>query len=1096
MLFSIRKKIIFFTVVPVTLLYNLIFGIHLYLSIQQATDTVAKRLTEQVWHYANEVDAYTVNFMQQASIVAGVIESTNDDLNWLPQDLLVETLGSNPLLRGIGLIWFDQANLSLKGTQALRYGQSIKMVDGVDAFGSLLIKAWPRVDEKEKGIWIESDYLQNGGKIISYVLPLTKGGQRIGVLKMDVCLSDLRVRVIDTNMGQPKFSIISQQGDYLHTDSKTARRSQHQTIHQTLADYGTPDLWNDLPELVTKGKPVLRKSWIPMREHEYWFFGAPIRAGPWWLITHIRRDVALGMVREQAKVDALIMLISLLLIFTCACLVSDRITRPLTLLKQSMDDFTYKQNYPQITKVSDDEVGSLAESFQELLEKLAERDSTLHDMRANNIGHLVQRLRGRYFYFNLDEQGRVIHVSPSIQSILGYQPIEFLGPFNRFIAEPSQRVLFKEQLQGVLSGNATTFELEVLHSDGRHRRLEIFWSDMFDTKGSYSIIEGMANDITERINDTRKFKALLDSAPDATVISTPEGIISMINGRAESMFGFDQQELINMPLRLLTPLNSRSTHPLLGDLGAVSWEQFCLTGFESHGIDRNGRVFPVDITSNPLETDDGLLISMVVRDITERKRIERELTDAKEQAERANRAKGLFLSNMSHELRTPLNGVLGYTQVLLQDREVRAEHEKSLRTIESSGRHLLSLINDILDLTKIESSQIELHPVAMDLRETLADVRNMLLEKANSKGLTLQIESAADLPSVIVADEIKLRQVLLNLMSNGVKYTQSGWINMYVEMQAGRLHFAVEDTGIGIDKCGLQRVFEPFRQLKSGYMAGGTGLGLAISRHLVAAMGGELTVSSEVGKGSCFEFDIPLEEGDIEDLQGRYRVHRDSYCPELPENWKGQPILVVDDIDSNRDMLARLLQIPGFSVHQACNGIEALDTLESHDFVMILMDIRMPVLDGIEALRRIRQKPEGRRIKVIAVTASVSQEARSGLLMEGFDGFIGKPFDAAELYELIERQLGIEFKLTRSKQILSTDLDEMIARLGDDDCRVFKNGIRDAVEMGDLESLQQKIKQFDGKADFEELVVYITQLCETMDLEQLEYLTKKLNVMG
>ena len=263
-------------------------------------------------------------------------------------------------------------------------------------------------------------------------------------------------------------------------------------------------------------------------------------------------------------------------------------------------------------------------------------------MRANNIGHLVQRLRGQYFYFNLDEQGRVIHVSPSIQSILGYKPLEFLGPFGRFIGEPSQRALFREQLQGVLSGNATTFELEVLHSDGRHRRLEIFWNDMFDAKGTYSIIEGMANDITERINDTRKFKALLDSAPDATVISTPEGIISMINGRAEDMFGFDQQELINMPLRLLTPLNCRSTHPLLGDLGAVSWEQFCLTGFESHGIDREGRVFPVDITSNPLETDDGLLISMVVRDITERKRIERELTEAKEQAERANRAKGCF----------------------------------------------------------------------------------------------------------------------------------------------------------------------------------------------------------------------------------------------------------------------------------------------------------------------------------------------------------------------------------------------------------------------------------------------------------------------
>ena len=274
MLFSIRKKIIFFTVVPVTLLYNLIFGIHLYISIQQATDSMAKRLTEQVWHYANEVDAYTLNFMQQANIVAGVIESTSDSLSWLPRELLVETLGSNPLLRGIGLIWYDESSLSLKGIQALRYGQSISIAEGIESFGPLLIKAWPRVDDRQKGVWVESDHLQNGGKIISYVLPLAKDGRRLGVLKMDVCLSDLRVRVrvIDTNMGQPKFSIISQQGNYLHTDSKTARRARHQKIFQTLVDYGTPDLWHDLSDLVTKGKPVLRKSWIPMREHEYWFF--------------------------------------------------------------------------------------------------------------------------------------------------------------------------------------------------------------------------------------------------------------------------------------------------------------------------------------------------------------------------------------------------------------------------------------------------------------------------------------------------------------------------------------------------------------------------------------------------------------------------------------------------------------------------------------------------------------------------------------------------------------------------------------------------------------------------------------------------------
>ena len=204
-----------------------------------------------------------------------------------------------------------------------------------------------------------------------------------------------------------------------------------------------------------------------------------------------------------------------------------------------------------------------------------------------------------------------------------------------------------------------------------------------------------------------------NSAPDATIIATPEGIIGMANSRTEDLFGFHREDLVNMPLSLLTPLENRPGHPLLGDLEQASWEQLCLVGYESRGVDRRGRVFPVEITSNPLRTDDGLLISMVVRDITERKRIEDELMRAKEEAERANLAKGLFLSNMSHELRTPLNGVLGNAQLLLRNLSLSSAQRKGLTTIEASGQHLLSLINDILDLTKIESSQIELHPSAV-----------------------------------------------------------------------------------------------------------------------------------------------------------------------------------------------------------------------------------------------------------------------------------------------------------------------------------------------------------------------------------------------
>ncbi|MGB1272484.1 MAG: PAS domain-containing sensor histidine kinase, partial [Endozoicomonas sp.] len=355
---------------------------------------------------------------------------------------------------------------------------------------------------------------------------------------------------------------------------------------------------------------------------------------------------------------------------------------------------------------------------------------------------------------------------------------------------------FRAALQGQFGEN---FELDIRHQNGSARRIEISWSDMGNAPGRACLIEGLANDITERVSDTKKFKLLLDSAPDATVIVTPEGVISMLNSRAEELFGFHREDLVNMPLSLLTPFESRARHPLLGDLTRASWEQLCLPGFESCGIDRSSRLFPVEITSNPLKTDDGLLIFMVIRDITERKRIEKELMTAKEQAERANQAKGLFLSNMSHELRTPLNGVLGNSQLLLRSLALQHAQRKCLKTIETSGRHLLYLINDILDLTKIESSEIELNPIAVDLLDFLKGVSSMVMEKATGKGLELRLLPVEPLPEAVELDEVKVRQVLLNLLSNGVKYTVHGWIELRVRVQRQRLLFEVSDTGVGIE---------------------------------------------------------------------------------------------------------------------------------------------------------------------------------------------------------------------------------------------------------------------------------------------------------
>ena len=603
------------------------------------------------------------------------------------------------------------------------------------------------------------------------------------------------------------------------------------------------------------------------------------------------------------------------------------------------------------------------------------------------------------------------------------------------------------------------------------------------------LVEGLANDITDRVSDTKKFKLLLDSAPDATIIATPEGIIGMANSRTEDLFGFHREDLVNMPLSLLTPLENRPGHPLLGDLEQASWEQLCLVGYESRGVDRRGRVFPVEITSNPLRTDDGLLISMVVRDITERKRIEDELMRAKEEAERANLAKGLFLSNMSHELRTPLNGVLGNAQLLLRNLSLSSAQRKGLTTIEASGQHLLSLINDILDLTKIESSQIELHPSAVRLLELLRGVRNILMERATSKGLDLRLLPIEPLPEIVMVDEIKVRQVLLNLLSNGVKYTVRGWVECRVSVVRRDIVFEVRDTGVGIAHEDLEKVFEPFRQVHLGLQIGGSGLGLAISRRLVTAMGGTLEVTSEPGKGSRFVFTLPLVRGSFEALKAHQRLLPGSIYVHLQERFKGIRVLVVDDVESNREMMAGLLSSAGFRVDIAANGLQALEAVKQINFDLILMDISMPVMDGVSAIGQIRKLPKAglsrqTNLKAVAVTASVSHEARERLLSQGFDEYIGKPLDAGLMFDKIRCLLGVEF-VTASPQP-DWNEDALVQRLKSRQMTEFVNAIISAYEQGDLQCLEQTLHTFARDSELTDVVGFLLALTADMDIARLE----------
>ncbi len=436
--------------------------------------------------------------------------------------------------------------------------------------------------------------------------------------------------------------------------------------------------------------------------------------------------------------------------------------------------------------------------------------------------------------------------------------------------------------------------------------------------------------------------------------------------------------------------------------------------FEHRIIRRDGEIRTIAVRFHIMRDAAGQFVSChgANQDVTDRKRAEEELQRAKEAAEVAARAKSAFLASMSHEIRTPMNAILGFAQLLLRDPVLTPAQQEYLGVISRSGEHLLTLINDILEVAKIEAGRTTLNTATFDLHALLTDLAALFRMRAEAKGLQLLVERTAAVPRYIVSDEGKVRQMLINLLGNAVKFTTDGGISLRVDARLDaerrlRLLAEVEDSGPGIADEELGLLFQRFAQTSSGArVQGGTGLGLAISREYARMLDGDITVSSQVGRGSIFRVEMSLTVGKPEAVATNGPLRR--VVGLLP----GQPawrILIVDDREDNRTLLTHLLQGVGIATREAVDGADALQAFATWRPHMILMDMRMPVMDGYEAMRRIRADAHGRDVTIIAVTASAFAEDNQSILAAGADDYLAKPFRAAMLFEQLGRHLDIAF---------------------------------------------------------------------------------------
>ena len=790
---------------------------------------------------------------------------------------------------------------------------------------------------------------------------------------------------------------------------------------------------------------------------------APVLGTSWGCITE---EQWTALIRESQGYQKFLLFLLILGVIVPVIVVNigvQKITHPITELISATQNLADGNFDHTIAVHTGDEIDDLAQQFNRMSVQLQESYTRLEQrlierMQAEDALRESEEKYRRIFetmeegYLLADMDGKVLSANPAAAALLKYNRASELLTKNMtydFYANAMEREKLKDILskQHSVKGYQIRFKRKDAHIIIADCNIHI----LPDNQKTPIAIEGTFRDITERkqteeaLRLERDFSmTVIQRSPAFFVAITAEGKVKMMNQAMLNALGYHEDEVIGQQyLPLFVP--EREHDMLSGVFERLVGGETTLD--ENHVLTKSGQEILAEWYGTPIFNEARKLEYFfgIGIDITERKQAEEELRkyrehleelvrerttelvsanrnlrQARETAENANRAKSEFLANMSHELRTPLNSIMGYVQIFKRHPQLHSisDMEEGVRIIQQSSEHLLLLINDILDLSRIEAHRLELSPIRVHVQRFLESILSIMQMKARQKGLLLRYEHPTPLPQSVFVDEKRLRQILLNLLGNAIKFTEEGEVTLEVtkvpevekdelKSQICTLKFKIQDTGIGIAPDLLERIFLPFEQASDPHQHHeGTGLGLAISFELVRAMGGQLQVCSEPGTGSSFWFEIPLP------------VLVEQKLPaEVPERkivgYLGtrRSILIVDDDPDNRAVLRNVLSPLGFIIEEAENGQQAIERVSDSAPDLILMDMRMPVMDGFAATRHIRQMPEPLCYTcILAVSAHVFESEKQQMIQAGCHDALVKPIDYSKLFVSLKNCLQLEWE--------------------------------------------------------------------------------------